>query len=277
MMVFAQETSSRFVSHAVSLGYGDLLLATLLVVATGLVSIALRLGVEKRLALAAVRTVFQLLLVGYILRYIFETRTLWVLLLAVLVMVWVASSTAIKRPSRTYRSAQIHAFVTLVLSALLTTSLVTGLVIGVRPWAEPRYLIPLLGMALGNSLTGISLCLDTLLESLAASRHAVEMDLAMGATRIEAARLPMREAIRKGMIPIINTMMVVGIVSLPGMMTGQILAGADPAQAVRYQIVVMFMVAAATTFGCIFISVLACRRLFNEKHQLRSERIVQRS
>ena len=141
--------------------------------------------------------------------------------------------------------------------------------VGVEPWWEPRYLIPLLGMVLGNGLTGISLCLDALLESLAERRDRVEMELAHGATRWEAARTPLRDAVRRGMIPIINAMMVVGLVSLPGMMTGQILAGADPLEAVEYQIVVMFMLAAATAVGALIFVRLAVHGYLTPAHQLR--------
>jgi putative ABC transport system permease protein len=131
-------------------------------------------------------------------------------------------------------------------------------------------------MVLGNSLTGISLCLDTLLEALSERRAYVETELALGASRWEAVREPLAQSVRRGLIPIINSMMVVGLVSLPGMMTGQILQGADPLQAVKYQIVVMFMIAASTSLGCMTMALLVYRRLFNERHQLRSEWIKHR-
>ena len=265
--------SEPFSSNAIVLDWQDLILATLLVLFTGLLSFALRLDLHRRLAIASIRTVTQLLLVGLVLRYVFRIESWWAIAAVATVMLLAASLASVRRSSRTYTGAGPFAFLTLVLTGLLSTSIVTGLVIGARPWYQPQYLIPLLGMVLGNGLTGISLCLDTLLESLAQRRHVVEMELALGATRWEAALIPLRSAIKKGMIPIINSMSVVGIVSLPGMMTGQILAGADPAQAVRYQIVVMFMIAAATSLGCACIGVLTCRRIFNERHQLRSELI----
>lgn len=138
------------------------------------------------------------------------------------------------------------------------------------------HLIPLLGMVLGNGLTGISLCLDEMTRHLDLERGRVETELALGATRWEAARGPVREAVRRGMIPVINSMMVVGIVSLPGMMTGQILAGADPLVAVRYQIVILFMIAGATSFGCMLLALHAYRRLFDEAHRLRRDRLRRR-
>jgi putative ABC transport system permease protein len=128
-------------------------------------------------------------------------------------------------------------------------------------------------MVLGNQLTGISLCTDRMLAILIERRHEIEMELACGATRWEAAREALRESIRTGMIPIINSMMVTGLVFLPGMMTGQILAGIDPVVAVRYQIMVMFMFAAANSLGCIIMVLLVYRRMFNARHQLESDRI----
>jgi putative ABC transport system permease protein len=114
------------------------------------------------------------------------------------------------------------------------------------------------------------------LEALSDRRAQVETDLALGASRWEAAREPLAEGVRKGMIPIINSMMVVGIVSLPGMMTGQILSNSDPLDAVAYQVVVMFMIAAATSLGCMGIAVLVYFRCFNSRHQLEHERITRR-
>lgn len=92
--------------------------------------------------------------------------------------------------------------------------------------------------------------------------------------RWEAARDPLSQAVRRGMIPILNSMTVVGIVSLPGMMTGQILEGASPLAAVKYQIVVMFMLAASTSLGSMGVALYVFRRLFNDRHQLRAERIT---
>ena len=137
-----------------------------------------------------------------------------------------------------------------------------------HPWYKPQYFIPLLGMTLGNSLTGVSIAIDSLLTAVAGQRAVIEMELSHGASAWEAALGPLRAAARLGMTPTINAMMVVGIVSLPGMMTGQILAGNSPLAAVKYQIVVMFMLAAASAVSCITIVLLAYRRLFNDRQQL---------
>ncbi len=260
----------------IPLGAVELAIASCLVVVAGAVSLGLRLGLERRLALASVRTVVQLLLVGYVLKWVFDHSSPLALFLAMALMLIAASRAAVARPSRTFSGATGRAFGSLVLCGLATTFTVTELVVGVAPWYEPRYVIPLLGMVLGNGLTGISLCLDHMLERLAEQGAVVEMELAHGATRWEAARDVLRDATRRGLIPIVNTMMVVGIVSLPGMMTGQILAGADPLLAVKYQIVVMFMIAAATLLSCIAMVLLVYRRLFNAKHQLLASEIIRK-
>lgn len=269
--------AEQFVSRAVVLDGLDLTVAAGLVLLAGLVSLMLRLGLEKRLAIASVRTVVQLTLLGLILRFVFDPSAHWLLAIVVAVMLLAASHEAVRRSESRFRGLTLLALVSLTLSAMFTTVVVTGVIVGVRPWYEPRYMVPLLGMILGNGLTGVSLCVDHLLTTLREKGGHIEMDLAMGATRWEAARGPLRDAVRRGMIPIINTMSVVGIVSIPGMMTGQILAGADPAQAAKYQIVVMFMIAAATSLCCILMALLIYRRLFNARHQLRAEHIIRSS
>ena len=108
---------------------------------------------------------------------------------------------------------------------------------------------------------------EAISQELAGKRAQVEALLTLGATRWEAARRPIQQAVRTGMIPIINSMMVVGIVSLPGMMTGQLLAGVDPLQAVKYQIVIMFLIASGTALGTVGVVLLSYRRLFNVDHQ----------
>lgn len=260
---------------AIPIGDGQLALSAIFVLAAGALSLALRLGIEKRLAVASVRTVVQLLLVGYVLQWVFALREPFVVSALLTLMVALASRAAVGRSSRRYGGVHAVAFATLAVTGLTTTLGATELVVGVTPWWRPQYVVPLLGMVLGNGLTGISLCLDDLLATLAERRHEVEAELALGATRWEAARGPVRESIRRGMIPMINAMSVVGIVSLPGMMTGQILEGADPLRAVRYQIVIMFMLAGATAFGCMLLALVTYRRLFNARHQLRAERIVE--
>lgn len=258
---------------AIPLSALDLTIAAGLILIAGAVSLGLRLGLERRLAVATARSVVQLLLIGYLLQWLFDLESAALVVLWLSVMVIAAGRAAVQRASHTFDGAVPRAWVTLALSATLTTFTVTGAIVGVRPWYEPQYVIPLMGMCLGNTLTGLSLCLDAFLEALTLRRDEVELRLCLGASRWEAARPMLTEAVRRGMVPIINAMTVVGIVSLPGMMTGQILAGADPMEAVGYQMVVMFMLAATVAIGCILMTLLAFRRLFNDRHQLLAHHI----
>ncbi len=249
-------------------------IATLLVVFCGVLSVLFRLRLEKQLAVASVRTIVQLLLVGFLLKYVFALHSLLLILSLALLMVGIASRAATGRSAYTYKGMTGHAFLSLAASGLLTTYLVTAVIIQVHPWYRPQYLVPLLGMILGNSLTSVSLTLDGLLVDVTQRRGEIEMELSHGASAWEAAHGPLQAAVRRGMVPTINSMLVVGIVSLPGMMTGQILAGNDPLQAVKYQIVVMFMLAAATALGGILIVLLAYRQLFTARHQLAERRLT---
>jgi putative ABC transport system permease protein len=257
----------------IELGPLQLALAALLIVAAGVVSMALRLGVERRLGIAALRTVIQLGLLGLILEQIFALRNPVLVVGLLLLMTVFAAREAVTRASRQYRGILVDAWLTMAATCLVVGGLVTQVVVGVEPWYEPQYVIPLLGMILGNSLTGISLCLDRFMDHLVVRSAEVELRIAFGATRREALEAPLRDAVRTGMIPIINSMAAAGIVSLPGMMTGQILAGSPPLQAVAYQIVVMFMIAAAVALGAMLVVVLAGRHFMGVDATLRLDRL----
>jgi putative ABC transport system permease protein len=164
-----------------------------------------------------------------------------------------------------------------LLSVFAWAALVTGFatlgVLRVEPWYEAQYLIPLLGMVLGNILNGISLALDRFMEGVATQRRLIEAELALGASRWEAAHELVRASLRTGMIPTINSMMVMGVVSLPGMMTGQILAGAPPAEAVKYQVLIFLLIVAGTGFGTLLAVWLTALRLFDDRERLRLDRL----
>ena len=257
----------------VDLTYWDLAASACLVLIAVAVSFFQGLGLERSLIWAACRTVIQLLSVGYVLRWIFQVEHPVAVLALVLLMVTVAGRAAVQRSDYTFPGAKLLAFLVLLSTGLSISYVVTRDIIGLERWYEPRYLIPLLGMILGNTLTGISLGLHSLLHALKRERDVVEMELSLGASAREAVAEPMRRAVKQAMVPIINSMMVVGLVSLPGMMTGQILAGNDPLTAVKYQIVVMFMLAATTALTGIAMSYVTYRKLFNHNHQLLSELI----
>jgi len=260
-------------SAAIHLSPWDLALAAALMLIPAMISILLKLGMVSKLGLASVRTVVQLALLGLVLEWVFDLARWYLVVPVLLMMLIVAAHTAIARSKHTYPWARVAAFGTLILVSTLTTFSVTEVIVGVDPWYEPRYVIPLMGMVLGNSLTGISLGLDRLLSDLVQNRAPLEARLSLGASLWHAVLPGLREAIRNGMIPIINAMMIVGIVSLPGMMTGQLLAGADPQQAVAYQILIMFMIASTVALGVIEITLLSYHQLKNPEVRIRWEQI----
>lgn len=255
------------------ISYAGIALAASFIALAGILSIVSRLGLAKRLWIAAARTVVQLSLVGLVLEWVFAQRQwYWVLGLAASMIVN-ASIAAVGRTEKRFAGIFATSLVAVTLSSALTLIVVTQVVIAVDPWYEPRYLIPLLGMILGNTLTGLSLTLDRMIANLIAERDQIEGWLALGATRWQASRELVADAMRTGLIPIVNAMSVVGIVSLPGMMTGQILGGIAPAEAVKYQIVVMFMLAGSTSLGVVVAGRLTFAALFTREHQLALERL----
>jgi putative ABC transport system permease protein len=162
----------------------------------------------------------------------------------------------------------------MMVSSVVVT--VFALITAVRPnpWYDPRYAIPLLGMILGNCMTGIALGLDTLTTSLVSRRAAVEAQLMLGATRQEAVAPVTRQALRSALMPTINSMSATGVVSLPGMMTGQILGGVPPVEAVKYQILVMFLIAGGTGLGAVAAVLGGVYRLTDARHRLRLDRLT---
>ncbi len=254
--------------------YWQVALASLLIVISGIISVVLRLRMEKSLLIASLRTVVQLILVGFVLEWVFRLDRWYIVLGLGSLMTLIAGLTAADRNQRRYPGIWLNTVISTWASAWIVTAFALFAVLqGIDKWYQPQYAIPLLGMVLGNTLNGISVGLNTYTEALVARRDQVESLLALGATRWEASRDTARYAIRTGMTPIINSMMVVGVVSLPGMMTGQLISGMDPIQAVKYQVVIMFLIAAATSLGTVGVVMLSFLRLFNSHHQFLNQRI----
>ncbi|MBK1782452.1 iron export ABC transporter permease subunit FetB [Advenella sp. WQ 585] len=250
----------------IEISYLDIALASLLVLSNGLISILLKLKLEKSLLISAVRMVVQLLLIGFVLKWVFSVDQWYVVLFIIGIMTFIAGMAAYNRNRIQYGGMRIDALVSVWVSSWLVALLGLVVVLQVQPWYSPQYVIPIMGMILGNTLTGVSLGLDRITHELTQKREQVEMLLALGATRWEAFKEPAQNAVMAGMMPTINSMMVIGLVSLPGMMTGQILAGQDPEQAIRYQIIIMFFLSAASSMGCVLAVVFVFRRLFSTSH-----------
>ncbi|HEV3104300.1 MAG TPA: iron export ABC transporter permease subunit FetB [Trinickia sp.] len=263
-------------SNLQNLSLWDVAIATLLIVINGAVSVALSLGLGRRLALAAIRTVVQLLAIGYVLSWVFAFDRWYVVLPMMALMTAIAGFAGAARGAHSYAGQRADSVVSIWISSWLVAAVGLFAVIRIHPWYAPQYAIPILGMILGNTLTGVSLAIERMTEELTAKRDRVDMALALGATRWEAAQGPARQAVRAGMIPTLNQMAVVGVVSLPGMMTGQVLAGQSPLQAVRYQIVIMFLIAASSALGTVGAVLLTYRRLFSAEHRFLAARLIER-
>ncbi len=250
------------------LTYGDVALASSLIILVLLVSWRLRLRLTSILLMAAIRTVVQLSFIGLILAWIFAREQWYEVLLILTIMTLIAGSAAKTRVKRTYQGLFTDTLIAVSISAILVTMIAIGVILRVQPWYTPQFIIPILGLILGNSLTAISLTSNQLIEAFYEQQARIKMMLSLSASPSEAAHEPIRAAIINGMTPTLNSMLVVGIVSLPGMMTGQILAGADPTQAVRYQIVTMFLICVSSILGCTINVLLIFRRFFNKRQQL---------
>ncbi|MCK6502948.1 iron export ABC transporter permease subunit FetB [Myxococcota bacterium] len=260
----------------VEIGWVDLLLAASLLLAHGLVSLWLDLGLGRRVLVAALRTTVQLGLLGLVLVPVFSTSHPALVLGIAALMLALAAREATARGERRTRGMLLHSLLAITLGAVASLALGQLGVLRVQPWWSPQYLVPLLGMILGNSLNGIGLGFERALQGLDQGREQVELRLARGATWWEACRPIAREAIKTGLVPILNSMSVAGLVSIPGMMTGQILGGTPPGLAARYQVLIMFLIAGAVAIGTTTGVLLTLRSTFDGAWRLRSERILRR-
>jgi putative ABC transport system permease protein len=258
------------------LDYYDLALASLLLLGNALLSIVLNLGLVRRVLIAALRMVVQLTLVGLVLKTLFALTSPFWTGAAALAMILFAGREIIARQDRRLSGAWSYGLGTacMLLAAGIVTVFALAGPVRPDPWFDPRYALPLLGMILGNTMTGISLGLQTLITGLVRERVAVEAQLALGATRRQATGLVVRSALTSALMPIVNSMAATGLVSLPGMMTGQILAGADPVEAVKYQVLIMFLIAGGTTLGAVAAVLGGAWRLSDNRHRLRLDRLA---
>jgi putative ABC transport system permease protein len=262
-------------TETIQLDYFDILFAGGIIGGLGILLAYYRLGVTRSLTIASVRLVIQLFLIGYVLRFLFaEGKEGYVAVMAV-VMLLVASREILVRQKRRLTG---WAGFGLGGSTLFVSSFAIalyGLLIVVRPdpWYLPQYSIPLLGMIMSNTMSAIGLSMDRLTSALHDNQSIIEQRLALGESARQAILPYQRDCIRTGIMPVVNSMATAGIVSLPGMMTGQILAGAVPTEAVKYQIIIWFLIAGGVGFGMAAALKVIEWRLFDERQRLRLDRL----
>ncbi len=259
----------------VSLSLFDLSMAALLILINGGLSIALGLGLERTLFINTARMLIQLSAIGFVLKFIFAQSGPWWTIGWALIMLAVAGYEILARQS--YRLKGMKAYglgtATLMFVGFVCTGFAIGFLIQPDPWYAPRYVLPILGMMLGNTMTGIALGMETLSVSIKQSQAIIEERLSLGAPRFQALKAHIKQALKAGMMPIINAMAASGIVSLPGMMTGQIIAGVDPIDATKYQLMIMFLIAGGTALGTTAGVLGTAFLLTDDRHRLRAERL----
>ncbi len=259
----------------IRLELSDLALAALLLLINGGLSIALKLRLERPLAIAAIRMVVQLGLVALVLQALFTTVSPWLTGLIALVMIAFAGREIMARQERRFAGWWSYGLGTgcMAVAAAAVTLFALTTQIQPEPWYHPRFAIPLLGMILGNTMTGIALGLDTLTAAALADARAIEARIALGHPRARALRSAAQRALRSALMPTINAMAAAGVVSLPGMMTGQILSGVEPIEATKYQVLIMFLIAGGTGLGALSAVIGGVYRITDERHRLRLDRL----
>lgn len=274
ILLVLQETAASGEMGIIDVSWIDLALSfALILVAIG-VSRWRHLELDRGFLVGAIRTIVQLIAVGYILVYIFAADRWWLVMLALAVMLLAATQAAARRAGGEKqkrgdrKTLWIISGTSMLIGSGVTLAYVTQVLLRVDPWYEPQYLIPLFGMIVGNAMNASALAAERLASELESNRGKVEAYLALGASPARASAEPERRAMTAALIPTINGLMTVGLVSLPGMMTGQILAGVSPLLAIRYQIVVMFMLAGATAVTTVAVVLWYRRTFFTAAGQL---------
>lgn len=248
-------------------GFTEVFISFGLVIVAILISRYWRIPVAKDMALGSVRAFAQLVAVGYALKFIFDLESPWLILLALLIMITVGAHAAAGRVKKLK-----GAFVITVTSMAIGSLVTIGIMLAARIISfEARYIIPLGGMIIGNSMNASALTVDRISSDLRNNRLAIETALALGKSWRVASASYIRASATAGMMSMLNFMKTVGIVALPGAMTGMILAGAEPIDAVLLQIIVAYMLLAAVTMTSVMAVELTIRRFFTRCHQLQHD------
>ena len=247
----------------VSIGYFELFAAGGLMLIAGFVSFKLELGMTKRIVVSTLRCFLQLLAVGFLLKYLFEYQTWWIVLLVLAFMVISATQIATSRVKSSVPGLAPWVFISVLVSSLSIGLIIVEGVVRADPWYNAQQVVPIIGMIIGNAMAAIAVAIDRLFADMDSKESEIYSLVALGATPREAAFASIKAAIGAGMTPILANMSAAGIVTIPGMMAGQILAGADPFEAAKYQIVVMLMLSAANTIAIVMACFLTYRKRFS--------------
>jgi putative ABC transport system permease protein len=253
------------VSLTPDISLGEVAASLVLVAIAAAVSFWRRVELEGDLAVAVLRSFLQLTAVGYVIQAIFDSDSLWLVVALLAVMVAFGTATA-RRRAREVPGALVPLALALGCAAAVTLGLV--LVLGIFE-AKPRFLVPVGGMVIGNSMTAAAVALNRLADEVRADAGRIEATLALGATARQAAAGLVTRSLRSGMIPLVDSTKTTGVVFFPGTMVGMLVAGAEPFDAVRLQLILLWTLLGAVAISGLIAVSLGYRGFFTAAHQLR--------
>lgn len=246
--------------------WGLVITVVLVAIAAGM-SIVVRLGVGRQMLWATLRSLIQLLAMGYVIKFVIEANNPWLVFALVAVMILAAIRITLSRASNIPKGLALDVFLTLLVGALLQFVFATQLIVRPHPWYAPQIVVTMTGMLLGNMVAAIAVAMSRFFDDMTSRRYEIEMLLSLGATPFEAAKSSIISSVKLGMIPTISQLASSGIVLIPGMMAGQVIAGADPLTAAKYQFVVLAIISALTLLADSLIMLLVYRKPFTALHQ----------
>jgi len=253
------------VSSAIEISLVEVAAALVLVAIAIVASRWRRAGLEEDIAVAVARSFVQLTAIGYVIDLIFEEDSAALVVALLMVMVVFGALTARSRAERV-PGALVPLLIALSAAAATTLGLVLAL--GIIE-AEPRYVVPVGGMVIGNAMTAAAVALNRLGEDVSNSAREIEATLALGATSTEAVNPLVRRSLRSGMITLVDSTKTTGLIFFPGTMVGMLLAGADPIDAVRLQLILLYALLGSVAIAALTATTLARRNFFTPAHQLR--------
>lgn len=246
--------------------WGLLVALAMVTVAASIIEL-MRINIGKTLLWSACRALLQLCAMGFVVGYVIRANNVWLVFAVIAVMLVAAVQITLSRAKGVPKGLAGPVLLSLTITMLLMISLVTELVVRPHPWYAPQLVVPLTGMLLGNTVSALAVGLSRFYESMDERRDEIDTMLALGATAWEAARPSIVSSIRLGLLPTTATLASCGIVTIPGMMAGQVIAGGDPLEAAKYQFVVFAAIAALTLVADSLIMAMVYRTCFTADDQ----------
>ncbi|CAO3668529.1 unnamed protein product [Umbelopsis ramanniana] len=263
-------------NNMVELKWWNVGFASLFIVVNLIMSSILGLGLEKSLLVSAIRCVVQLTIMGFVLEDVFQAKHPAIIMLMTMILILLGCYEIIyNKSNKTFRGMFLTCLFSMTMSTLLVGIIGSRYAMAQDPFWTPEKFIPTTGMLLGNLMSGMAVAIGSCLSSLSDGQEKIETYLSYGATRWEAGLSVATESVRLAMLPTINQMSVIGLIAIPGMMTGQIMGGASVLQAARYQQIIMFMISASTALAVLTAVVTCVTTIIDAEHRIRPERILQ--